>query len=369
MKSTSSLSSLENLNDDVLGLICQTVYELTKANAEWLSSSDFGCATGLFNGDSDSDTDSDFETECSSESDAQAEYWSWPPTMRSAAKEIDRMETPTMDISLHMGFQEEPDHIRELPRTLAEVFFFISGSQTTRPRLNSLTMSIDEDRAHLLKEAISVLQAEQPTKLEFPGIRRLTVGPNNEFFLKHCPNTEVLIMEENRSLCVRKRIDADQSFSIIREAGKLERLKCLVMRESWTEDLMKSLYEAVPRLRMLWLEEGPHTSMSFELFLEYISKFENLEKLGVASVPYLNESVQPYFSRDDYEEWQQQVEDAEDRIARMILGGIGGRCKNVQEVWFGFRTCHDVKRARVRLDEKGKKEIEWWVGKPGPEWS
>ncbi|THV04708.1 hypothetical protein K435DRAFT_159252 [Dendrothele bispora CBS 962.96] len=401
--SLGQISSLENLNDDVLGLICETVHELTKANAEWLASSESECFCVTNDYDSDSDIDSDLESELSStSSDASNEYWSWPPfslkplslTSRrirafcepflfqkfTISRPCDqlleklsiwnpRVYVRKMDISLYMGFQEKPDHLRDLPRTLAETMAFISQSQSARPRLNSLSMSIDEKQAHLLKNAISAVQAEYPRAIEFPGIRHLTIGPNNEFILKYCPNVETLIVEEARSPSAKKVINGEHSFRVIREAGKLKKLNCLVMRESWTEELMTALYEAVPNIQMLWLEEGPNAAMTFEPFLENIAKFQNLQKIGLASVPYLNEKIQPYF-QDDYDLWVDQVDQAEKRIAEMILGEMGGSCKNVGEVWFGFRTSYDAKKARVEVNEEGRKTVQWSTGRPadGPDW-
>jgi len=52
-----------------------------------------------------------------------------------------------------------------------------------------------------------------------------------------------------------------------------------------------------------------------------------------------------------------QRKEIEDKLARMILGGIGGRCKRVREVGFGSSRC------RIKVNEEGKKELDWWTEK------
>jgi len=50
-----------------------------------------------------------------------------------------------------------------------------------------------------------------------------------------------------------------------------------------------------------------------------------------------------------------QRKEIEDRLARVLLGEIGGRCKILNEVGFGSSRC------RIKGSEEGKKELDWSV--------
>ncbi|KAK7462841.1 hypothetical protein VKT23_007417 [Stygiomarasmius scandens] len=220
-------------------------------------------------------------------------------------------------------------------------------------------MQIDKTRATLFAEAFTV-QMPQPV---FPTITHVNVFPHNDFIIASCPNTKNLSGHEfSKSRGTRTSIN-EHSYSLLLKATKLEQLTSLMLDDSVTSELMEALHGAVPNISNISLSSY-RLGMKFEELIDHIVKFQSLQFLSFPRMACLHVGYNPPRCGNAYmgpggaelsRKLAKQRKEIEDRLARMILGEIGGRCKRVREVGFGSSRC------RIKVNEEGKKELDWWT--------
>jgi hypothetical protein len=134
-------------------------------------------------------------------------------------------------IHLELDYKEDPEPFaEELPHTLAKILSSIS-------RIEKMTCIINEDRAHLFSDAFYL------HNLVFPTVKKLIVGPYNDYAVKHCPNVEFLSVSDQVWLHSKKgRPDRQHSFNLIEKAGTLSHVQIFFMMEWWTEDLLIGMF-------------------------------------------------------------------------------------------------------------------------------
>jgi hypothetical protein len=155
---------------------------------------------------------------------------------------------------LELGNQEDPEPFaEELPNILANVLSKISTSSS---RIDKMTCIINEDRAHQFADAFLL------HNLTFPTIKKLIVGPYNDYAVKHCPNVEYLSVNDSVWLRSRKgRPHRQHSLNLIEKAGTLSHLQAFVMKEWLTEGLLIGMFCFISSKMCLLLIDQKHFTM------------------------------------------------------------------------------------------------------------
>ncbi|KAK7462842.1 hypothetical protein VKT23_007418 [Stygiomarasmius scandens] len=215
-------------------------------------------------------------------------------------------------------------------------------------------MQIEETYAKRFAEALS-FQTFQPAV--FPTVERVTVYPYNDFIIDCCPNTTNL-SGFNFSHSRPGKTYSETPYILLSRARSLKQLTSLTLYDTVTAELMEALYDAVPNISTIVLQSNSrYFGMKFEELLDHIIKFQSLQILSLPGITGLGVGYDPHLGSEGAEpsKLSMQRREIEDRLARMLLGEIGGRCKRLNEVGFGSSRC------RIKGNEEGKKELDWWV--------
>ncbi|KAF5350405.1 hypothetical protein D9758_012487 [Tetrapyrgos nigripes] len=273
---------------------------------------------------------------------AMAKLKDWNPDYSSYVQEI--------HLRFELGYKEDPEPFAEkLPDTLAKVLSRISTSSS---HLYKFSCIINEDRAHLFRDAFS------RHNLAFPTVKQLIVGPYNDFAVKLCPNTDYLSVNDWVWLHSKKAGPSrEHSFNLIKEARTLPHLKVFIIMERWSEKLLEALYDAVPRIQILVIPAS--ILMDFENFVMHLSRFRHVEILSIPCASQLRLGFNPPRCGNIYmgprggevrKRVEQQGQAAQERAATEIFD----KCPLLKELWFDGH----VKVTQKDYDGLGKRKRE-----------
>ncbi|KAK7458797.1 hypothetical protein VKT23_009803 [Stygiomarasmius scandens] len=356
-----SRTILDYLDDDVLANICSTLYDLGPKST--FDSTGCPATFGAKNSiTSLSLTCKRFRAHCLAYvfqvfilychgdnpwDRAMKKLEGWNPEYSPYVREV--------HIHLELGYKEDPEpFINELPSALANTLSTMSTSR----RLDRLTLIINENRAPLFGNAFA------QANFSLPSVKRLLVGPYNEYAINHCPNVECISVNGFVWLHSRKGgQEREHSLNLMQCASTLSNLKCFMMREYWNEKLLIALHEAIPTIKILVLPCGLR-GIRFEDFVVHLSRFRQVETLSIPDASQLGIGFTPPRCGNIYrgprgaeihKNVQRQRKEAQEHAASVIFD----KCPWLKELWFDTNTRVTMKR-RDGLRDSEKGELEWY---------
>ncbi|KAI0337389.1 hypothetical protein BDW22DRAFT_1364156 [Trametopsis cervina] len=234
--------------------------------------------------------------------------------------------------------------VEDLATTLADTLYRISKAATS---LEALRVEIDEFQVGLFQAAFAA------RGLIFPGVRRLTVGPFNDYMVAHCPHTTMLA--GNRAWRSRREyITREYTLRLFDQAVGLENLECFALRTLWDYKLLVALGEAGLHVRTLLIPGFLDWFTRFEALAVPLSLLPDVEVLSIPMASELNAGFEVPECDDEGSDsersaWEAymdlQRQEAEERVAVFVFE----HCPGLRELWFDTST----KASRIQ-DERDR---------------
>jgi len=266
-------------------------------------------------------------------------------------------------VHLELGYMEDPEPFSDaLPDVLAQTLSEIS---TSSPRLDKITVIINEDRAHLFERSFL------KHVVLFPTVRRVVVSPYNDYLVSHCPNAEIVSVNDWVWLHSQKAATTrEHSFNLMKRVATLKGLKCFVMKEWWTEELLEALHEAIPNIKTLIIPCS--IAMSFETYVSCMSRFRHVEVLSIPSSADLRVGFSPPRCGNAYmgpggDEVRKRVDEQRKQAEEHVASTLFQRIPSLKELWFDIYTKATMEENSSELGKR-KRELQWSYGNPGKKW-
>ncbi|SJK99355.1 uncharacterized protein ARMOST_02648 [Armillaria ostoyae] len=237
--------------------------------------------------------------------------------LASTTLDIVTGNTRFLDIRISDDLNEDSEDLMPsvLPSRLAE---FLSAPFR---QLRTLVFTIDERKAQTFGDKF------RTAGIELHTVTALLVGAYCDFMVPLCPNVEHVAtydwvwLHSKRGMASR-----EHSFRLIAAAGGAKMLQRFEMKELWSVDLLKAVYDAMPSIEMLTLD-GSRVIDSLKALIPILSQFKKLKTLELVDASSRDVYVGPNGAR----RVQEELKAAKRRVADMVFGA----CANLDVVVLG----------------------------------
>ncbi|MCJ1245714.1 hypothetical protein MMC30_002918 [Trapelia coarctata] len=209
------------------------------------------------------------------------------------------------------------------------------------PQLEELVLAIPEE-GHL-----DVFEKQfKEANLILPDVHTLVLSRACEFVVQLCPNVRRISSKESKG---RQPDRTKHSIMLLEAAAKATKLTRFGMVEAWDVAFTEVLLSTLPHVRWLDLEPSLGGCDPILKLIPVLSRFPNLQHLGLADAILLGVGFNPPWCGNAYDgpdgakvlEWvlKEQVE-----VEELVAKTAGAACSRLLDEWIGRRTLLSIVR-------------------------